>query len=60
VRFDDAEETVDLMGNGKKFLKWKQQQYAKEFLEKFKIMISFIHIPKTSASRIENTIHSSY
>jgi hypothetical protein len=34
--FDDVVEVINLIKEDKKFLDSEQQQYAKEFLEKFK------------------------
>jgi hypothetical protein len=35
LKFDDVIEAIDLSEDDKKFLQTKQQQYTKEFLEKF-------------------------
>jgi hypothetical protein len=54
---DDVVEMMKLIKDDKKFLEMKQQQYAKEFLEKFTDN-DFTNILRTSINQTKSINHS--
>jgi hypothetical protein len=57
--FDDLTNVIDLTENDKIFLETKQQQYVKEFLEKFTDN-DFYTYSRTFMNKTENIIHLFY